>query len=393
MVKISVIVPVYNVEKYLSECMDSLVNQTFEDIEIICVNDGSTDTSPEILENYAKEDRRIKIISQENQGLGAARNRGIKHSNGDYLFFIDSDDFLELNTLKLLYDNAVSNDSDIVFYRLYKYLDGEKINFPMYRFNKIFKDVDFDHFTFDYHNIKTHVLNGGYNSVVKLYKKAFLDRYDDFYFTEGIAFEDVLFHVKVMLRAKRISHVPQQLYYYRINENSIMNTPKYTPDIFKVVDMVVQFMEDNNLTEEFRPDLDYFKMRRIDAHLLKSYSEEYFQIAKKRYEEIKFTELFREDELRRFNLLLSSDNFNEYLINLYETDKKLMNDANTKLHNENRKYRKQNDKLKKEISKIKAEKNELSKRNDELKKTNEEIISSNSWKLTKPLRKTGKLFR
>ena len=99
MVKVSVIIPVYNVEKYLGECLESIIDQSLEDIEIVCVNDGSTDNSLSILESYAELDNRIKIISQENHGLAAARNTGLKNINGDYVYFIDSDDFLELSAL------------------------------------------------------------------------------------------------------------------------------------------------------------------------------------------------------------------------------------------------------------------------------------------------------
>ena len=98
MPKISVIVPVYNVEKYLKECLDSIINQTFKDIEIICVNNGSTDSSCEILNEYAKNDNRIKIINSENIGVGNARNLGLQAVTGEYISFVDSDDFLNTDT-------------------------------------------------------------------------------------------------------------------------------------------------------------------------------------------------------------------------------------------------------------------------------------------------------
>ena len=97
MPKVSVIIPVYNVEKYLRECLDSVVNQTLKDIQIILIDDGSTDSSLGICKEYAQKDNRIKIIEQKNQGAGAARNRGMSEAKGDYLYFLDSDDFLELN--------------------------------------------------------------------------------------------------------------------------------------------------------------------------------------------------------------------------------------------------------------------------------------------------------
>ena len=110
---VSVIVPVYNVEKYLEECLDSIINQTLEDIEIICVNDGSTDNSLKILKKYAKKDNRIKIINQKNCGLGCARNSGLNQSQGDYIFFLDSDDYLNPNILEKLYPKALESHSEI----------------------------------------------------------------------------------------------------------------------------------------------------------------------------------------------------------------------------------------------------------------------------------------
>ena len=94
MAKISVIVPIYNDDRYLHECLDSIINQTFEDIEIICVNDGSTDESLNILKQYESRDFRVKVISQENKGVGAARNAGIKISSGEYIYFIDADEII-----------------------------------------------------------------------------------------------------------------------------------------------------------------------------------------------------------------------------------------------------------------------------------------------------------
>ena len=102
MAKVSVIVPVYNVEKYIRKCLDSIVSQTLNDLEIILVNDGSTDTSPAICEEYKRKDERIKMITQKNQGLSAARNAGLKDATGEYVIFIDSDDYIAENMLEIL---------------------------------------------------------------------------------------------------------------------------------------------------------------------------------------------------------------------------------------------------------------------------------------------------
>ena len=113
MYKLSVIIPVYNVENYLRECLDSITSQTVKDIEIICIDDGSTDNSPKILKEYQKKDSRIKIITKENGGQASARNLGIKKAQGEYIAFIDSDDFIESEMLEKLYTKAKDNNLDI----------------------------------------------------------------------------------------------------------------------------------------------------------------------------------------------------------------------------------------------------------------------------------------
>ena len=114
MVKISVVIPVYNTQNYLNECIDSVLNQSFKDFEIICINDGSTDNSLSILSDYEVSDERIKVISQQNRGLGASRNEGLKLAQGEYVLFLDSDDYLTPDALEKLYNQAYANDLDLI---------------------------------------------------------------------------------------------------------------------------------------------------------------------------------------------------------------------------------------------------------------------------------------
>ena len=150
MPQISVVVPVYNVEKYLRECLDSLANQTFEDFEVICVNDGSDDSSPDILEEYASEDERFKIVSQENKGLSGARNTGMNYIKGRYLLFLDSDDWLELNALELLYNHANALNSEMVIFP-YRYFNQETKQYEENDFTKLnMFDSSVDNKNFNY---------------------------------------------------------------------------------------------------------------------------------------------------------------------------------------------------------------------------------------------------
>ena len=135
-VKISVVLPVYNVANYLRKCLDSLINQTFEDFEVICVNDGSTDLSLGILEGYALSDSRFKIISQKNQGLSGARNTGIQHIQGEYVLFVDSDDWLEDNALEELYNHVKGFNSDITMFK-FKFFDESTSEFSEESFSNL----------------------------------------------------------------------------------------------------------------------------------------------------------------------------------------------------------------------------------------------------------------
>ena len=121
MIKVSVIIPVYNVQAYLRQCMDSVTGQTLRDIEIICVNDESTDDSLQILEEYVAKDKRVQIITQKNAGAGAARNNGMRHAKGKYLSFLDADDFFEPDMLEKAYEQAEKDQSDFVVYKSDQY--------------------------------------------------------------------------------------------------------------------------------------------------------------------------------------------------------------------------------------------------------------------------------
>ena len=196
--KVSVIVPVYNNEKYLNECINSIINQTLKDIEIICINDGSDDNSWKILKDYAKKDDRIIILDELHQGAGKSREKGIKISRGEYIFLADSDDILERELLKLTYENGVNNDSDIVFF---------KVNYFNHENNSIFTPEKFDlseffpnqqnfnEFTFKWDSIKPTVFNRFTNIWSCLFNGDFL-RNNSFCFPEKLSFNDVPLYVQ-----------------------------------------------------------------------------------------------------------------------------------------------------------------------------------------------------
>ena len=166
MPKISVIVPVYNVELYLYQCLDSIINQTFKDIEIICINDGSTDNSGKVLEEYAQKDDRVKVLTQENQGQAVARNKGLDIAKGEYIYFVDSDDFIHPQTLEIMHSVAERTKCPIVATERVNQLSKNQKNTKIYQINDISYNV--------HKNPLKHILNHIWSSSIiwnKLYKR------------------------------------------------------------------------------------------------------------------------------------------------------------------------------------------------------------------------------
>ena len=141
---ISIIIPVYNVEKYLRQCLDSVVNQTYRNFEVVCVNDGSTDTSIEILQEYKKEYSNFRVYTQENKGLGITRNVGVSHATGDYLYFLDSDDYIEPDLIEELTKIITENKNiDIIKFKgsAFDCITGEEIEYPYINMEYIPKNL------------------------------------------------------------------------------------------------------------------------------------------------------------------------------------------------------------------------------------------------------------
>lgn len=375
--KISVIIPVYNAEPYLEEAMDSLLNQTLTDFELICVNDGSKDNSLKMLQDYAKEDSRFKIIDQPNAGCGASRNRALKEACGEYIYFFDPDDYISEDAFEKLYNNAVNNKSDLVIFKIARFKEGYDIDYSISGFNleNVFKNKNFDKFTFNYKDVKRYVLNKSFAPWTKLYKKEFLDKYYDIRFPINLAYDDAPFHIQSMLRAKRISFIPEFFYFYRFNPNSIINTASNGMDIFTIVDIVEDFLIKNNFYDEFIEEFKFFKIAQILNYLISTGSEEYFQLAKSKFSDIDLDDnnILLKTTLSRYNLVLKSNSLKEYIDN--EHSLKI-----EELSNNVKSFKRKNDKLTKENKK-------LEKELEKSKKMYDSIASSRSWKITERFRK------
>lgn len=235
--KFSIIIPVYNVEKYLEECLQSVINQTFTDFEVICVNDGSTDNSLEILENFDfSELKNFTLINQHNGGLSAARNAGIGAAKGDYIFFLDSDDFISYDALKILDENI--DNQDFVAFNGERFFEDGHTETP----DEGIYEAQLN--GWDYYN-KYALINKKFHfvcAVLRLYKRIFLLEHK-ILFQNEIYHEDNLFTPVCCYYAQNVKVIPDVLYFYRIREGSITQNlnKKSIFDIVKVANLLADF--------------------------------------------------------------------------------------------------------------------------------------------------------
>ncbi len=265
--KISVIIPVYNVEKYLRECLDSVINQTFRDIEIICINDGSTDNSLNILEEYKRIDKRIKIIHQKNKGMSVARNNGMKIAKGKYICFVDSDDWVDKKMCELFYLISKKNNLDIL-------VGGSNLIYERRVLRKIVKTDSryslsnlktFDNEIFYWKNINN-LFQINLCVWGKLYKKDFLKKIN-ISFPEGMFHEDYLFYLKTILLANKIGLLRNNLYNYRkLRKGAITYKikDKNLMDIIKIMEMCKEFLVEKGFWDELKKEFIEFKFDTFD---------------------------------------------------------------------------------------------------------------------------------
>ena len=409
MVKVSVIIPVYNAGKYLRECLDSITNQTLTDIEIICINDGSTDDSQEILEEYAKKDQRFKLFTQENKGQGATRNRALTYITGEYFSFMDADDTLELETLEKTYNICEEKKLDMVMYKLINYDDTkeEYYNTPlydMYIVNKTIKNK-----IFSYKDLGERIFNVSVTPVNKLYNTKFVQD-SQVNFLEGIFFEDNIFSWKLMFLAKRIYFLDEYYYIRRVHNDSVIGagSEKWYDAIEiynQVWDVFKEFDEFENYKKRLFNNKVVFALYRFD-NIQTQFKETFYQKFKEDITNVHqtyndFIILLTEENLNIVKYLLSSKDYLEFeqmktitsilkeSDNLKNNYKKLEKGYKKQIQNyQNIIYNKQEriKKLEKEKSQINIEKNKINAEKIELLNFKENVINSTSWKITKPLR-------
>lgn len=321
MIKISVIIPVYNVENYLKECLDSVCKQTLTDIEIICIDDGSTDNSLDILKEYASKDSRIKIITKENGGQATARNLGIKEAQGEYVAFVDSDDFIESDMFEKLYVKAKENNLDMAMCKIatYDHQTEEIKDNAWYYMLGVFKD--FDKEIFNHKDTKEFTCNIAVTPYNKIYKNSLLKE-NNILFPEGLIFEDEKFFYDTYLRSKRISIVNEFLYYYRINrKGSTVDTIKENDftDIIPISKFIRETFKKTNNYNDYKILLSnrfiHLQLARF-TQTSEKYKEKFFKLLKSDLEDVledkTIYDNLESDVKLRVDKILNSENLKEF---------------------------------------------------------------------------------
>lgn len=295
MPKVSIIVPVYNVEQYLKECLDSIINQTLQDIEILCVNDGATDNSGKILDEYAAKDSRIKVIHKQNEGYGKAMNIGLDNATGEYIGIVEPDDYIALDMYESLYNIAKEKDLDLIKADFHRFVgDGDKKTFyyeklsPLEEYyNKVLNPKeDFNVFKFTI------------NTWAGIYKRDFVEKYHIRHNeTPGASYQDNGFWFQTFAFATRIYILNQPFYKNRRdNPNSSIKSKEKVLCIKEEYDFIENILEKNNLKNIFEPIFLYkkyinyiFHLHRIDNKFKKNWLKIFAEDFAKPFEEGKIT--------------------------------------------------------------------------------------------------------
>lgn len=246
MPKVSIVVPIYNVEEYIEKCIKSLLNQTLQDIEIILVDDGSTDNSGNIAKKYADENpNKIKYYRKENGGLSDARNYGIPYATGEYIAFLDSDDYIDNIAYEEMYNKAIEENSDYVECDfIWEYPNKSKIDKQDYYFGKREMFI----------NVRVVAWN-------KLIRKEIITS-NNIKFPKGLRYEDVEFTYKLIPYLNRTSYVNKPFVHYVQRENSIANNQnERNAEIFEVLNNVIEYYKEQKLYTEYEEELEYIYAR------------------------------------------------------------------------------------------------------------------------------------
>lgn len=321
MVKISVILTAFNEEKYIKKAIESILNQTLTDLELIVVNDGSTDNTLDIINSF--DDDRLKLINHENMGPGASRNKALALAEGEYVMYLDGDDWYREDAMEIAYMEAKAKDTDFTFYQMINYDDKTGEIYENDWFNLNIFDESFENTVFNMNDFKGSIFDLSVGVCQKIYNISFLKRIDA-KFPEGILFEDMPFFYYVLLKAEKISIVKKQLYYRRKHEESITNVVdgKFL-DTIPAGQVLMRIFTENEWYDTYKFDLLAYKIngpRFALRDIKENYKIPLYELIKKDYDSIKQSQYYQDylDNLgpvkKKFFLdIIESEDYDDFL--------------------------------------------------------------------------------
>lgn len=266
MIKVSVIIPVFNMAPYLKSCLDSCLASTLQEVEFVCINDGSTDNSLQILQEYAEKDKRFVIISQENSGQGIARNRALQKAKGEFIAFVDPDDFISPDLLKSAYEYAKLHCADVVQFNYTEYREVSNKYKKINLCKKFKKEYGYDLKTRKKYNKK--VVSRGlfynlYNQVWnRIYRRDFILK-NDIHFATTRNGEDHLFTIGVLIHADEIYFLEDYLYTYRVRMGSMCHswTDVDIDYTFENISQLLKYLHAHNLYDKYSPQFSEYRVQ------------------------------------------------------------------------------------------------------------------------------------
>ncbi|WP_297981999.1 glycosyltransferase family 2 protein [uncultured Methanobrevibacter sp.] len=446
---ISVIIPFSDDDSTILKSVNSILNQSIEDIEIILINMDSSDDSLYLMENLSSKDSRIKILYSNYKDIGYANNLGLSESRGDYIYFFKPNAILKENALKIFLENMTMNGSEMVLCNRPMSLNSEEINF-----DKIFTNVNYNYHSFNYDAISKLIFNSSFDNLYKFYKKEFITL--DLKFLENVVECESSFHIKTILNSVKLSYIPKFLFEY-INPRKYGALNLYLNQVdskvftvFDICDNVEEFLKENNLYETFKTNFDIYKINLITSYLDVvrfigshtynnhkerdlyknnskvldyanyygskseylgldySFAEKYFtktkeEFNKLNYRDMKFVYLDKHrysiwENLYKYQSVLKSNSYKEYMkISNFATVEKLKSKHNLLLEEKDEIISKNNigdfRELKTKKQLLEDENNNLRKEYWKYRNLYDEILNSDAWKSTESLRKFKKPFK
>ena len=291
MPKVSVIIPVYNVENYIEKCLNSVLNQTLKEIEIIIVNDGSKDSSKQKIEKYLeKHENKIIYLEKENGGLSDARNYGIGYAKGEYIAFLDSDDYIEPTMYEEMYKKAKEENSDMV-----------ECDFLWEYPRKVKEDVGII-----YNNKKEMLTNVRVVAWNKLIKREILEK-NNISFPKGLRYEDIEFTYKLIPYLNKVSYVDKEFVHYVQRNNSIANVQnERTAEVFTIFDNIIKYYQEKGFYEEYKEELEYSYSRILLCSSLKRICKIKDSKTRKKLIKETFEKLYQQFPLWKENKILNN---------------------------------------------------------------------------------------